>query len=133
MAYLAVLLVAGLFIHTIGGNKKGSFATWLFSGIFFLTIFITGFKVFHLHWLVSLAITAGILMIFILPALIKKDKTGITTNLNLLTTMLLGGLWHGASVNFIIWGAMHGISLAIHKIWMIITGKRLLRSITIVV
>ena len=107
----------------LGGNKKGSFATWLFSGIFFLTIFITGFRVFHLHWLVSLAITAGILMIFILPALIKKDKTGITTNLNLLTTMLLGGLWHGASLNFIIWGAMHGVSLAIHKIWMILTGK----------
>jgi D-alanyl-lipoteichoic acid acyltransferase DltB (MBOAT superfamily) len=40
-----------------------------------------------------------------------------------MTTMLLGGLWHGASWNFIIWGSMHGISLAIHKIWMLLTTK----------
>jgi Predicted membrane protein involved in D-alanine export len=37
--------------------------------------------------------------------------------------MLLGGFWHGASWNFIIWGALHGIGLAIHKIWMILTGN----------
>ena len=30
--------------------------------------------------------------------------------------MLLGGLWHGAAVNFIIWGALHGVYLAIHRI-----------------
>ena len=30
--------------------------------------------------------------------------------------MLLGGLWHGASIRFIIWGALHGIALAVHKI-----------------
>ena len=29
--------------------------------------------------------------------------------------MLLGGLWHGASWNFIIWGALHGVALAVHK------------------
>ncbi len=37
--------------------------------------------------------------------------------LNLFLTMLLGGLWHGASWNFIIWGAIHGGALAIHKFW----------------
>jgi len=35
---------------------------------------------------------------------------------NLLITMLLGGLWHGAGWNFIIWGFLHGIYLTIHKI-----------------
>jgi hypothetical protein len=35
--------------------------------------------------------------------------------LNLITTMLLGGLWHGASWNFILWGALHGVALACHK------------------
>ncbi len=38
--------------------------------------------------------------------------------LNLFLTMLLGGLWHGASWNFILWGAMHGAALAFHKKWM---------------
>lgn len=36
---------------------------------------------------------------------------------NLMLTMIIGGLWHGASWNFIIWGALHGIALVLHKIW----------------
>jgi len=32
--------------------------------------------------------------------------------------MLLGGLWHGAAVRFILWGGLHGAALALHKIWM---------------
>ncbi len=108
----------------LGGNREGSFGTYLFSGLFFAGILLAGVELLHLSWFVAIALTAGILMLFILPSLIKKEKAGITTNLNLLTTMLLGGLWHGASWNFIIWGAMHGISLAIHKIWVMITGRR---------
>jgi D-alanyl-lipoteichoic acid acyltransferase DltB (MBOAT superfamily) len=37
------------------------------------------------------------------------------TYINLMITMLLGGLWHGASWNFVIWGGLHGIYLAVHK------------------
>ncbi len=37
---------------------------------------------------------------------------------NLLFTMLMGGLWHGAAVRFILWGALHGVALAIHKVWL---------------
>jgi alginate O-acetyltransferase complex protein AlgI len=36
---------------------------------------------------------------------------------NLMITMLLGGLWHGASWNFILWGALHGGALAVHRVW----------------
>ena len=36
---------------------------------------------------------------------------------NLILTMLLGGLWHGASLNFIAWGGMHGVALAAHKVF----------------
>lgn len=45
-------------------------------------------------------------------------KGNIRTYLNLLITMLLGGLWHGASVSFILWGALHGVALAVHKFVM---------------
>lgn len=41
----------------------------------------------------------------------------IRTYVNLFLTMLLGGLWHGASWNFVVWGGLHGIVLAIHKFW----------------
>jgi alginate O-acetyltransferase complex protein AlgI len=34
---------------------------------------------------------------------------------NLMVTMLLGGLWHGAAWNFVVWGALHGSYLAIHR------------------
>ncbi len=37
------------------------------------------------------------------------------TYVNLFVTMLIGGLWHGANLNFVVWGAMHGMALALHK------------------
>lgn len=44
-------------------------------------------------------------------------KGRLFTYANLLITMLLGGLWHGASWNFVLWGFLHGVGLAIHKVW----------------
>jgi D-alanyl-lipoteichoic acid acyltransferase DltB (MBOAT superfamily) len=40
---------------------------------------------------------------------------------NLMLTMLIGGLWHGAAWTFVIWGGLHGLFLALHKAW---TGRR---------
>lgn len=45
----------------------------------------------------------------------RKGKARMYSHL--MITMLLGGLWHGASWNFVLWGALHGIALAVHKIW----------------
>jgi alginate O-acetyltransferase complex protein AlgI len=42
-------------------------------------------------------------------------KSHLRTYLNLFIVMFLGGLWHGASWNFVIWGILHGTYLAIHK------------------
>src|SRR5262249_42046451 len=41
----------------------------------------------------------------------------LRTYVNLIITMLLGGLWHGASWTFVAWGLLHGLGLAIHKAW----------------
>lgn len=55
----------------------------------------------------------------------------VRTYLNLLLTMLLGGLWHGAAIRFVLWGALHGAALALHKLWMALlprakaTGERM--------
>ena len=43
----------------------------------------------------------------------RKGK--VRQYVNLIITMLLGGLWHGASMNFVVWGGLHGVALAIHK------------------
>jgi alginate O-acetyltransferase complex protein AlgI len=114
----------------LGGNRGKSFGTYFFPILFFSAIIFAGVTAFDLSFLSAFLISAGILLLFILPSLIKKEKNGISTNMNLLSTMLLGGLWHGASFNFLIWGALHGIGLAVHKIWMHLTGKALAKTNT---
>lgn len=44
----------------------------------------------------------------------------LRTRINLMLTMLLGGLWHGASWNFVLWGALHGLALIVHKYWSLL-------------
>ena len=41
---------------------------------------------------------------------------------NQFMTMLLGGLWHGASWNFVVWGSVHGVALCLHKAWRNLLG-----------
>lgn len=43
--------------------------------------------------------------------------------INLMITMLLGGLWHGDSLNFLLWGGFHGLALVCHKLWRDIRKK----------
>lgn len=52
----------------------------------------------------------------------RKGK--IRTYINLMITMLLGGLWHGANWKFIFWGGMHGLGLVVDKLWCTITKRR---------
>ncbi len=42
-------------------------------------------------------------------------KGRFRTYVNLMLTMLIGGLWHGAAMRFVLWGALHGGALAVHK------------------
>jgi alginate O-acetyltransferase complex protein AlgI len=44
--------------------------------------------------------------------------------LSLLVTMLLGGLWHGAGWNFVIWGGLHGVALVILQVWRSVRGTK---------
>ena len=39
------------------------------------------------------------------------------TYVNLLATFLIGGIWHGASWMFVVWGGLHGVALIIHRVW----------------
>ena len=44
-------------------------------------------------------------------------KGRFRTGINLMITMVLGGLWHGAALRFVLWGGLHGGALIINKIW----------------
>ena len=67
-------------------------------------------------------------------------KGALRTYANLLVTMILGGLWHGADLRFLIWGGLHGLGLAVHRLWVTLlpangrrrgTESRLWRFITL--
>ena len=107
----------------IGGNRKFTAVTFVFALMFFSGVFFSAVHFFNVNYAMASLITLIVVLIFVLPSLLMDNNKGVWANLNLLTTMLLGGFWHGASWNFIIWGALHGFSLAVHKIWMLLTGK----------
>lgn len=64
------------------------------------------------RWHISLSIW---LKDYLYISLGGNRKGHARTYVNLLLTMVLGGLWHGAALRFIVWGTLHGIALCIHK------------------
>ena len=48
----------------------------------------------------------------------------VRTCINVMITMLLGGLWHGAAWTFVAWGALHGAGLCIERLWRLKPGRR---------
>ncbi len=75
---------------------------------------------FWRRWHISLS---GWLRDYLYISLGGNRKGKIRQYANLIITMFLGGLWHGASWNFVLWGMMHGVALALHKVWMALTGR----------
>ncbi len=96
----------------LGGNKEGTLGSYIVITLLgFICILLSGEI-----WLVFVLLGISILFI-ILAWYSKKMENVINTNINLLLTMLLGGLWHGSSWMFIIWGGLNGVGLILHKFW----------------
>lgn len=81
---------------------------------FNLPYFSTNPKEFWQRWHISLSTW---LRDYLYIPLGGNRKTRLATYRNLLFTMFLGGLWHGASWTFVIWGIYHGILLIMHRIF----------------
>jgi D-alanyl-lipoteichoic acid acyltransferase DltB (MBOAT superfamily) len=71
-----------------------------------------GFSDFWRRWHISLSTW---LRDYLYISLGGNRKSSIRTYINLMLTMLLGGLWHGASWTFIAWGGLHGLYLVIER------------------
>ena len=96
----------------LGGNRKGTIGSYISILILcFFLVLLTG-KI----WLIYVLIGSAKLLV-ILARFFPKFKHSVNTNINILVTMLLGGLWHGSSWMFIIWGGLNGLGLMIHKGW----------------
>lgn len=70
---------------------------------------------FWRRWHISLSNWLRDYLYFSLPGLRSRWK--IFSYTNLIITMVIGGLWHGASWNFVIWGALHGVGLVAVRLW----------------
>nr|WP_321486519.1 MBOAT family O-acyltransferase [uncultured Draconibacterium sp.] len=96
----------------IGGNREGSVFSYISLGIILAIVVLLAGK------LILVPIFAALVLLFALLAhFFPNVKRHINTNINLMLTMLLGGLWHGASWQFIIWGGLNGVGLVIYKFW----------------
>ena len=97
----------------LGGNRKIGFGTYFWiSVIALVSAALTGWWILALSfWL--LAVGIGIFATYRK----ESDQKLIYSNLNSFITQVLGGLWHGASWNFIIWGGINGIGMIVEKIW----------------
>ncbi|MBS1652166.1 MAG: MBOAT family protein [Bacteroidetes bacterium] len=96
----------------LGGNRTGSIGSYIAIAVIFLFIALLSGKLWLLILLSSIVGSLIIIALFVKPI-----RQYINTNINLMVTMLLGGLWHGSSWLFIIWGGLNGIGLIVHKLW----------------
>ena len=103
---------------SVGGNRRGTFWGYFFPTLFFGATLFWAVKMYNTTP-IPLYIVAGVIIVFVLAIVVAKDrKKSVRSHFNQMTTMLLGGLWHGANLRFIIWGALHGLALAVHKTFM---------------
>ncbi len=70
---------------------------------------------FWRRWHITLSNWLRDYLYFSLPG----KRTKVMPYVNLVLTMVIGGLWHGASWNFVIWGALHGAGLAVVRGWQV--------------
>ena len=96
----------------LGGNRNGTF------GSFCIIIMIAAIAVFLSgSWWVGLGVGVVTVILVLLAVFRPSSRKTITTEINRMNTMLLGGLWHGASWNFMIWGGLNGIGMLFHRFW----------------
>lgn len=96
----------------LGGNRNATFGTY------FCILFIAFVIIMLSKSVVVASVIAALAVILTIVSLAsKRARLKISTNINMLNTMLLGGLWHGASWNFMIWGGLNGVGILGFKIW----------------
>jgi len=74
---------------------------------------------FWRRWHISLSDWLRDYLYFSLPG--KRSKT--FAYVNLVVTMAIGGLWHGANWTFLVWGLLHGLGLAVYRGWQALRGN----------
>ena len=96
----------------LGGNRSATWGSYII--IFAVAVigsFLSG------SWWVAFAVALVTVSVVVYGWLKPESRKMLRTHVNSMDTMLLGGLWHGASWNFMIWGGLNGIGQIVYKIW----------------
>lgn len=99
----------------LGGSRGSSFLTWFFYALLpLLAIWYLGIAYMPA---VIFASVGMVLLFMYLDFRTPRTRVELATASNLMLTMLLGGIWHGASWMFVIWGGLNGVALVLFKFW----------------
>jgi alginate O-acetyltransferase complex protein AlgI len=94
---------------------------------FNLPYLATSIQDFWRRWHITLS---RFLRDYLYVALGGNRRGPVRTYANLMITMLLGGLWHGASWTFLLWGGLHGVFLVIDRLWSECRAGRWLNNVS---
>ena len=96
----------------LGGNRNATFGTYFWIALIALiALVLTG------SWTATAVIASVAIGVTLVAIFRPAHRKLLYANLNSFITMLLGGLWHGASWNFMIWGGLNGIGMIVNKFW----------------
>jgi D-alanyl-lipoteichoic acid acyltransferase DltB (MBOAT superfamily) len=96
----------------LGGNKRSSTGSMLIS-----LLILSGTLVAIGDLQIALLVIGIVLVLITISLIFPKVKMEFIMNINIMLTMLIGGLWHGASWKFVIWGGLNGIGILVYKYW----------------
>lgn len=96
----------------LGGNRNSTPGTFIIPSVMLAVVALMA----KTQWVTITAISLVVFLALIYWVFPRHRKT-FATNLNNFDTMLLGGMWHGASFNFITWGALNGLGILVYKNW----------------
>ena len=96
----------------LGGNREGTIGSYVSVAVIVMFLILLSGNL----WLVFVFAFAAVILLMI-AYFSGAFRKSLNTNINLMVTMLLGGLWHGSSWLFVIWGGLNGIGLIVHKLW----------------
>ena len=96
----------------LGGNRNSTVGTYVIPTVMLLVVVLMA----KTRWVTLVAI-AAVVVLALVYLVFPRHRKDFSTNLNNFDTMLLGGMWHGASFNFITWGALNGLGILVYKSW----------------
>lgn len=111
----------------LGGNRSVCWVSYFILVAILVIVMLMAQNI----W-VTVVVTSLMVLLMLLYIFFPRYRKEFNTNINNMDTMLLGGLWHGASFNFITWGGLNGLGILIYKWWKPLKPAARIITVTVV-